>query len=71
MRPALITPTRTDSSKSTAPNPLSLKVRVTAVHTGGEILDGERKTVTKLFADITGSMELIEDLEPEEAPCGC
>ena len=32
-----------------------------------EILDGERKTVTALFADIKGSMELMEDLDPEEA----
>src|SRR5215470_4855913 len=30
-------------------------------------LEGERKTVTVLFADIKGSMELIEDLDPEEA----
>ena len=30
-------------------------------------IDGERKTVTVLFADIKGSMELIEDLDPEEA----
>ena len=29
--------------------------------------DGERKTVTALFADIKGSMDLIEDLDPEEA----
>jgi len=33
----------------------------------GERLDGERKTVTALFADIKGSMELMEDLDPEEA----
>jgi class 3 adenylate cyclase len=32
-----------------------------------EALDGERKTVTALFADIKGSMELIEDLDPGEA----
>ena len=32
-----------------------------------QIPDGERKTVTALFADIKGSMELIEDLDPEEA----
>jgi len=32
-----------------------------------EVLEGERKTVTALFADIKGSMELIEDLDPEEA----
>ncbi|MBV8055688.1 MAG: zinc ribbon domain-containing protein, partial [Deltaproteobacteria bacterium] len=30
-------------------------------------LDGERKTVTALFADIKGSMELMEELDPEEA----
>jgi class 3 adenylate cyclase/predicted ATPase len=30
-------------------------------------LEGERKTVTALFADIKGSMELIEDLDPEDA----
>jgi class 3 adenylate cyclase/tetratricopeptide (TPR) repeat protein len=30
-------------------------------------IDGERKTVTALFADIKGSMELIEDLDPEDA----
>src|SRR5262249_20738255 len=30
-------------------------------------LEGERKTVTALFADIKGSMDLIEDLDPEEA----
>ncbi len=29
--------------------------------------DGERKTVTSLFADIKGSMELMEELDPEEA----
>src|SRR5271170_639328 len=30
-------------------------------------IDGERKTVTALFADIKGSMDLMEDLDPEEA----
>jgi len=29
--------------------------------------DGERKTVTALFADIKGSTELMEDLDPEDA----
>jgi class 3 adenylate cyclase len=32
-----------------------------------DIPDGERKTVTALFADIKGSMELMEELDPEEA----
>jgi class 3 adenylate cyclase len=31
------------------------------------IPDGERKTITALFADIKGSTSLIEDLDPEEA----
>src|SRR5262249_62283195 len=30
-------------------------------------LEGERKIVTALFADMKGSMELIEDLDPEDA----
>src|SRR6266853_297273 len=30
-------------------------------------LEGERKTVTALFADIKGSTELMEDLDPEDA----
>jgi class 3 adenylate cyclase/tetratricopeptide (TPR) repeat protein len=32
-----------------------------------ENTDGERKTLTALFADIKGSMDLMEDLDPEEA----
>ena len=32
-----------------------------------EAADGEGKTVTALFADIKGSMELIEELDPEDA----
>ena len=32
-----------------------------------ENLEGERKTVTVLFADIKGSMELMRELDPEDA----
>jgi class 3 adenylate cyclase/tetratricopeptide (TPR) repeat protein len=32
-----------------------------------EAIDGERKMITALFADIKGSMELLEDLDPEVA----
>src|ERR1700722_4302840 len=43
-------------------------VRVTApVETAAFANDGERKTVTALFADIKGSTELEQDLDPEEA----
>jgi predicted ATPase/class 3 adenylate cyclase len=37
-----------------------------ALETQG-VSNGERKTITALFADIKGSMALIEDLDPEEA----
>jgi Double zinc ribbon len=35
--------------------------------TSRSALEGERKQVTVLFADIKGSVELMEDLDPEEA----
>src|SRR5712664_542205 len=43
------------------------RVEVTHERQPSEIVEGERKTVTALFADIKGSMELMEDLDPEEA----
>ena len=46
------------------PDPRQIRVAETPAP---ENLEGERKTVTALFADINGSMELIEDLDPEEA----
>jgi class 3 adenylate cyclase len=44
--------------------PISGALRQTEVPTTS---DGERKTITALFADIKGSMELIENLDPEQA----
>src|SRR5262245_56920546 len=41
-------------------------IRVTET-SAAENLQGERKTVTAVFADIKGSMELMEDLDPEKA----
>src|SRR6516165_7742514 len=46
------------------PNESSIRVIASPV---AENLEGERKTVTALFADIKGSMELMESLDPEEA----
>ena len=43
------------------------KVEVALQQQSSDAFDGERKTVTALFADIKGSMELMEDLDPEEA----
>lgn len=37
--------------------------------TSRSALEGERKTVTALFADIKGSMGLLENLYTEEARC--
>jgi class 3 adenylate cyclase len=42
-------------------------IRLLAEQTAVDVMDGERKTVTALFADIKGSTELAQDLDPEEA----
>jgi class 3 adenylate cyclase len=53
---------------SGSPDPQSSNPAITIGETDGPAaLDGERKTVTALFADIKGSMELMEALDPEEA----
>jgi class 3 adenylate cyclase len=41
-----------------------MAIRLTAPESDG--IDGERKTVTALFADLKGSTELLETLDPEE-----
>jgi class 3 adenylate cyclase/ribosomal protein L40E len=52
---------------ATSPSPGS-QIKVTAdASSAPEPIDGERKTVTALFADIKGSTELMRDLDPEEA----
>src|SRR5208282_2211802 len=50
-------------STATAPAAISFA----AERQASEAVEGERKTVTALFADIKGSTELMEDLDPEEA----
>jgi class 3 adenylate cyclase len=53
---------KTDEQKSPA-------IRVTSEQPGiSATIEGERETVTALFADIKGSTELIEVLGPEDAP---
>jgi hypothetical protein len=37
------------------------------IQTSKSVLEGERKQVTVLFADLKGSMELLADRDPEEA----
>jgi class 3 adenylate cyclase/ribosomal protein L40E len=43
------------------------QILVAAAGAASEAIEGERKTVTALFADIKGSTELMEELDPEEA----
>ncbi|HUY27015.1 MAG TPA: zinc-ribbon domain-containing protein [Candidatus Binataceae bacterium] len=45
----------------------STPIAVQAADSSTVPLEGERKTVTALFADIKGSTELEQDLDPEEA----
>jgi class 3 adenylate cyclase/predicted ATPase/ribosomal protein L40E len=45
---------------------LGAGIRLLAEQTA-EVTEGERKTVTALFADLKGSTELMESLDPEEA----
>jgi class 3 adenylate cyclase len=54
--------TRSPQAASTAPN-----IRVTPEQADASTIDGERKMVTALFADIKDSTELMRDLDPEEA----
>jgi class 3 adenylate cyclase len=53
---------RFDSPESYTPKHLADKIL-----TSKSALEGERKQVTVLFADLKGSMELLADRDPEEA----
>ena len=56
------------SASAPAPSPRTEAQSIRISHDpAAENLEGERKTVTALFADIKGSMDLMEDLDPEEA----
>ena len=57
----------TKAAASTTVSSAKSQIMVAADGAASEALEGERKTVTALFADIKGSTELMEDLDPEEA----
>jgi len=63
----------TSASTGLAAPPLPLPEMYTPKHLAERILnskaalEGERKQVTVLFADLKGSMELLADRDPEEA----
>lgn len=50
-----------------APDRYTPKYLADKILTSREALEGERKLVTNLFADLKGSMELLADRDPEEA----
>jgi class 3 adenylate cyclase len=56
------TPSRFDTPQAYTPKHLAAKIL-----TSKAALEGERKQVTVLFADLKGSMELLADRDPEEA----
>src|SRR5216684_6469884 len=60
--PLSATAGRLDSSEAQAQ-----AVRITAEADSQTIIEGERKTVTALFADIKDSTAMMRDLDPEEA----
>jgi class 3 adenylate cyclase len=55
---------QTPTASAKKPNDRPIRVAETPA---AENLEGERKTITALFADIKGSTELEQDLDPEEA----
>ncbi len=55
-------PDRFSSPESYTPKHLAERILLSK-----EALEGERKQVTVLFADLKGSMELLADRDPEEA----
>ena len=55
------------SDQARAPRAYTPAYLAEKILTSRAALDGERKQVTVLFADLKGSTELIEGLDPEEA----
>src|SRR5437867_9558409 len=55
------------SSKFSSPQTYTPKHLAEKILTSKNALEGERKQVTVLFADMKGSMELLADRDPEEA----
>jgi len=54
-------------SKSAARAPATSSARFASEPISPDVAEGERKTITALFADIKGSTELEQDLDPEDA----
>ena len=57
----------TSQARFTSPEIYTPKHLAEKILTSRSALEGERKQVTVLFADLRGSMELLADRDPEEA----
>jgi class 3 adenylate cyclase len=57
----------TDLGRVSSPETYTPKHLAERILTSKAALEGERKQVTVLFADLKGSMELLADRDPEEA----
>jgi hypothetical protein len=60
-------PTWQGSSAATSPRSYTPKHLAEKIISSKVALEGERKQVTVLFADLKGSMEMLADRDPEEA----
>src|SRR5262245_49143600 len=64
---APVTSQTTSEARSTSPESYTPRHLAEKILTSKSALEGERKQVTVLFADVRGSMELLADRDPEEA----
>src|SRR6266850_2492851 len=62
-----IAPTSGETSRSSSPEAYTPKHLAERILVSRAALEGERKQVTVLFADLKGSMELLADRDPEDA----
>ncbi len=65
--PTALAPAQRAANNFTSPQVHTPKHLVEKILTSRGALEGERKQVTVLFADLKGSMELLADRDPEEA----
>jgi len=64
---AAVSPESAAQPRFTSPESYAPKHLAEKILTSKAALEGERKQVTVLFADLKGSMELLADSDPEEA----
>src|SRR5713101_1058968 len=62
-----LTPSAAPQARFTSPDSYTPKHLAERILTSKAALEGERKQVTVLFADLKASMELLADRDPEEA----